>query len=50
MKIVSNASPLINLSRIGKVDLLHGLFRKLVILGLYGVRSLWKGRGFQGQR
>ena len=31
MKIVSNASPLINLARIGKVDLLHQLYGKLFI-------------------
>lgn len=31
MKVVSNSSPLINLSRIGKVDLLHQLYDQLLI-------------------
>jgi predicted nucleic acid-binding protein len=34
MTIVSNASPLINLARIGKLDLLHHLYDTVLNMGL----------------
>jgi len=44
MSIVSNASPLINLARIGKLDLLHQLYGELIV-----PEGLWKGPDTQGR-
>jgi predicted nucleic acid-binding protein len=43
MSIVSNASPLINLARIGKFNLLHKLYGELIV----PEAVLWKEPGTQ---
>lgn len=48
MNIVSNASPLINLSRIGKIDLLHSLFGSLVIPEAVWNEIVVEGQGLPG--
>lgn len=48
MNVVSNASPLINLSRIGKIDLLHRLFENLVIPGAVWNEIVVEGQGLPG--
>lgn len=48
MNVVSNASPLINLSRIGKIDLLHRLFGNLVIPGSVWNEIVVEGQGLPG--
>jgi uncharacterized protein len=48
MTVVSNASPLINLSRIGKIDLLHSLFGALVIPEAVWSEVVVEGQGLPG--
>jgi predicted nucleic acid-binding protein len=44
MKIVSNASPLINLARIGKLGLLQKLYGELIIPGAVWQEIVVEGR------
>ena len=46
--IVSNASPLINLSRIGKIDLLYSLFGTLMVPAAVWNEVVVEGQGFPG--
>ena len=48
MSIVSNASPLINLARIGKLDLLHRLYGKLIIPEAVWHEVVVEGAGLPG--
>jgi predicted nucleic acid-binding protein len=48
MPVVSNASPLINLSRIGKIDLLHSLFGNLVVPVAVWDEVVVEGHGLPG--
>jgi len=48
MTVVSNASPLINLSRIGKIDLLHDLFGTLVVPDAVWNEVVVEGQGLPG--
>jgi len=48
MNVVSNASPLINLSRIGKIDLLHSLFGNIMIPVAVWNEVVVEGEGLPG--
>ena len=49
MKVVSNASALINLARIGKLNLLHELYGELVISEAVWQEVVIKGAGQPGR-
>lgn len=48
MSIVSNASPLINLARIGKLDLLHQLYGELIVPEAVWQEVVVEGSGHPG--
>lgn len=48
MKVVCNASPLVNLSRIGKLDLLKGLYGKILIPAAVYNEVVIEGQGLPG--
>ena len=48
MSIVSNASPLINLARIGKLDLLYQLYGKLIVPSAVWQEVVIEGAGQPG--
>jgi len=48
MSIVSNASPLINLARIGKLDLLHQLYDELIVPAAVWQEVVVEGAGQPG--
>ena len=45
MSIVSNSSPLINLARIGRLDLLHHLYSELAVPGAVWREVVVEGAG-----
>jgi predicted nucleic acid-binding protein len=48
MSIVSNASPLINLARIGKLDLFHKLYSELIVPEAVWQEVVVEGAGYPG--
>jgi len=50
MSVVSNASPLINLARVGQLDLLAQLYGELVVPEAVRVRWCWKAQDNPAQK
>jgi predicted nucleic acid-binding protein len=48
MSIVSNPSPLINLARIGKLDLFHKLYGELIVPEAVWQEVVVEGAGYPG--